>query len=97
MSELPADARLGAIRLRAADVGLLRDFYERAIGLRALPSDDGISAVGAADGPLVELVGNPAHPSGRRGRRGCSTWRSSSRPGPTSPSRSAESSMRAGA
>ena len=62
MSELPADARLGAIRLRAADVGLLRDFYERAIGLRALPSDDGISAVGAADGPLVELVGKPDAP-----------------------------------
>jgi len=39
VSELPADTRLGAIRLRAGDAGLLRDFYERVIGLRTLASE----------------------------------------------------------
>ena len=62
MGELPADTRLGSIRLRAGDVGLLRDFYERAIGLRALPSDDGVTTLGAGDGPLVELVSAPDAP-----------------------------------
>ena len=63
MGELPAATRLGAIRLRAGDVGLLRDFYERAIGLRALESDDGIASLGAGDGPLVELVSDPDAPA----------------------------------
>ena len=36
MGRLPADARLGAIRLRAGDVGRLRDFYETTIGLEQL-------------------------------------------------------------
>ena len=56
MGELPAATRLGASRLRVGDVGLLRDFYERAIGLRSLTSEDGVIALGAGDGTLVELV-----------------------------------------
>jgi catechol 2,3-dioxygenase len=63
MGELPADTRLGAIRLRAGDVGLLRDFYERAIGLRGLESGDGVVALGAGNGPLVELVSDPDAPA----------------------------------
>ena len=63
MGELPADTRLGAIRLRAGDVGLLRDFYERVIGLRAIASEDGVTALGAGDGPLVELVSDPDAPA----------------------------------
>jgi catechol 2,3-dioxygenase len=63
VAELPADTRLGAIRLRAGDVGLLRDFYERAIGLQALASEDGVTALGAGDGALVELVSDPDAPT----------------------------------
>lgn len=63
MGELPATTRLGAIRLRTADVGLLSDFYERAIGLRPQSSQDGVTALGAGDGPLVELVSVPDAPS----------------------------------
>ena len=70
MTELPAGTRLGAIRLRAGDVGLMRDFYERAIGLRALPSGDGVTALGAGDGPLVELVSAPDAPARPRGTTG---------------------------
>jgi catechol 2,3-dioxygenase len=62
MGELPAETRLGSIRLRAADVGLLRDFYERAIGLRPGSTNDGVVALGAGDGPLVELVSDPDAP-----------------------------------
>src|SRR5689334_15475969 len=70
VTELPAGTRLGAIRLRAGDVGLMRDFYERAIGLRALPSGDGVTALGAGDGPLVELVSAPDAPARPRGTTG---------------------------
>jgi catechol 2,3-dioxygenase len=62
MGELPDATRLGAIRLVAGDVGLLRDFYERAIGLRALPSDDGVTPLGTGGDPLVELVSDPDAP-----------------------------------
>jgi catechol 2,3-dioxygenase len=63
MAELPDDTRLGAIRLRAGDVGLLRDFYERAIGLQALAAEDGVTALGTGDGAIVELVSDPEAPS----------------------------------
>ena len=62
MGELPDETRLGAIRLRAGDVGLMRDFYQRVIGLRPLPAEGGIAALGAGDGPLVELHPDPDAP-----------------------------------
>jgi catechol 2,3-dioxygenase len=62
VGELPADTRLGAIWLRAGDIGLLRDFYERVIGLRAIASEDGVTALGAGDASLVELVSDPDAP-----------------------------------
>ena len=47
MGELPADARLGAIRLRVADVDLVRGFYEaRDRSAHARRVDDGITALG---------------------------------------------------
>jgi catechol 2,3-dioxygenase len=56
MGELPADARLGAIRLRVGDLDRLRRFYEEAIGLRVLPGNGTVTALGVEDGrPLVEL------------------------------------------
>jgi catechol 2,3-dioxygenase len=62
MGLLPADTRLGAIRLRAADAGRLRDFYETTIGLERLDGEEGVVTVGAAGTPLVELVSAPAAP-----------------------------------
>ncbi|HEX6724767.1 MAG TPA: VOC family protein [Gaiella sp.] len=57
MGRLPADARLGAIRLRAGDVGRLREFYETTIGLRPLDDADGdVVSLGVDGAPLVELV-----------------------------------------
>jgi catechol 2,3-dioxygenase len=55
MGELPAETRLGSIRLRTADAGLLRDFYQRVIGLRPLAADGRVTALGAGDSVLVEL------------------------------------------
>jgi catechol 2,3-dioxygenase len=62
VGELPDATRLGAIRLRAGDVGLLRDFYQRVIGLRPLPVENGVSALGAGDVTLVELDPDPDAP-----------------------------------
>ena len=62
MGELPADARLGAIRLRVGDLDRLRDFYERTIGLRAIGVSGDITTMGANGAPLVELVAEPEAP-----------------------------------
>jgi catechol 2,3-dioxygenase len=62
MGELPADARLGAIRLRVGDVETMRRFYEATIGLRTLGTTDGVTALGAGDEALVELIADPAAP-----------------------------------
>jgi catechol 2,3-dioxygenase len=59
---LPPETRLGAIRLRAADVERLRTFYEETIGLRAMEGYDGVVALGAGGTPLVELVADPNAP-----------------------------------
>jgi len=63
MGELPAGARLGAIRLRVGDAAAMRSFYETAIGLSALGTENGLTALGADGGePLVELVADPHAP-----------------------------------
>ena len=63
MGELPADARLGAIRLRVGDLDRLRRFYEEAIGLRVLPGNGTVTALGVEEGqPLVELEPDPDAP-----------------------------------
>ncbi len=62
MAELPDATRLGAIRLKIGDVGLLRDFYQRVIGLQPLAADGGVAALGVGDGALVELDPDPAAP-----------------------------------
>ena len=63
MTSLPADTRLGAIRLRAGDVDRLRAFYETTIGLELLGADDGVTALGVDGRPLVELVPGPDAPA----------------------------------
>jgi len=62
MGELPADARLGAIRLRVGDLDRLCDFYERTIGLRVIGVNGDITAMGVNGAPLVELVADPDAP-----------------------------------
>ena len=63
MGRLPADARLGAIRLRAGDIERLRDFYETTIGLELLEGEDDVVSLGVDGSPLVELVPGPDAPS----------------------------------
>jgi catechol 2,3-dioxygenase len=63
MGEVPADARLGAIRLRVGDLERLSRFYTEAIGLGELPGEDGVVVLGVErDAPLVELEGAPDAP-----------------------------------
>jgi catechol 2,3-dioxygenase len=61
MGELPADARLGAIRLRAADAERLARFYEEAIGLEVV-EDGPITGLGVDGRALVELEPDPDAP-----------------------------------
>jgi catechol 2,3-dioxygenase len=61
MGELPADARLGAIRLRVADVERLTRFYEEAIGLRLLEHGP-VARLGVDGHALVELEHTPDAP-----------------------------------
>jgi catechol 2,3-dioxygenase len=64
VGELPPTARLGAIRLRVADVDRLTRFYEEAIGLRPLSNGDGVTRLGVAGGdPIVELEPAPGAPA----------------------------------
>jgi catechol 2,3-dioxygenase len=62
MAELPADARLGAIRLRVGDADRLTRFYEESIGLHVLHRDDGLTSLGVEGTPLVELEPAPDAP-----------------------------------
>jgi catechol 2,3-dioxygenase len=63
MGRLPADARLGAIRLRVGDVGRQRDFYATTIGLEPLEGENGLASLGVGGTPLVELLPDPEAPS----------------------------------
>jgi catechol 2,3-dioxygenase len=60
-ASLPAATTVGPVRLVAADAGRLRDFYQRAIGLRTEERDD-VVALGAGDRTLVELIERPDAP-----------------------------------
>ncbi len=52
---------MGTVRLTVSDLSRSREFYERALGLRAVELEDGAVALGAPDGPaLVELYGDSA-------------------------------------
>ena len=62
MGLLPAETRLGAIRLRAGDADRLRAFYEQTIGLECSATPTGVATLGAGGRPLVELLADPAAP-----------------------------------
>ncbi|MEA2397302.1 MAG: catechol 2,3-dioxygenase [Thermoleophilaceae bacterium] len=60
---IDAATDVGAVRLTVADVDRAQDFYERAIGLRAVERSGDVARLGAEPGrPLLELVGEPAAP-----------------------------------
>jgi len=49
----------GAVRLRVADLAGEREFYERAIGLRALETGDEMVRLGVDGTAVVELISSP--------------------------------------
>ena len=70
---LPADIRLGRVRLQVADLARSIGYYERVLGLRVIGRDSGVAVLGpmGEDTALVELhelAG--ARPVPRRGRLG---------------------------
>jgi catechol 2,3-dioxygenase len=57
------DTDIGTVRLTVADLERARDFYERALGLRATERNGASLALGAGgDAPLIELTGDAAAP-----------------------------------
>jgi len=71
---LPAETRLGAVRLQVADLARSIEYYQRVIGLRVLSQTPTTAILGGAAPdatPLVELHERPgATPVPRRGRLG---------------------------
>jgi catechol 2,3-dioxygenase len=54
---------MGTVRLTVADLARSRDYYQRALGLRATEREDGSLALGVDGGPtLIELTGDAAAP-----------------------------------
>jgi catechol 2,3-dioxygenase len=51
-----------AVRLRVADLGGQREFYEQAIGLSTLDLADGLARLGVDGTPVVELTAAPEAP-----------------------------------
>jgi catechol 2,3-dioxygenase len=57
------DTRVGAVRLRVADLDSVASFYERAVGLRTLAREGDVARLGVDGGPaLVELAAAPGAP-----------------------------------
>lgn len=70
---LPAEVRLGPVRLQIADLDRSVAYYERVVGLRAVERDRRQATLAAGDDPtpLVRLDERPgANPVPRRGRLG---------------------------
>jgi catechol 2,3-dioxygenase len=59
LERIHPDTRVGAVRLRVADLDRVTDFYERAIGLGTLGRSGDLVRLGAGDRSVVELVGVP--------------------------------------
>jgi catechol 2,3-dioxygenase len=70
---LPANLRLGPVRLQVADLARSLAWYRRVLGARVLDQRPGLAVLGAESGtgPLIELHEHPgANPIPRRGRLG---------------------------
>lgn len=71
--QLPADVRLGQVRLQVSNLDRSIAYYERIIGFRTIERSDSVATLGAhgEDTPLLELRERPdATPVPRRGRLG---------------------------
>lgn len=71
--QLPAETRIGTVRLQVADLGRSLEWYQRVLGLRVLSQGPGTAALGplGGDTALLELREHPgALPPPRRGRLG---------------------------
>jgi len=71
-ARLPADTRLGRVRLVVADLARSGRFYQDVLGLVAITAEERHLTLGTGDGePLIELVEHPgARPVPTRGRLG---------------------------
>jgi catechol 2,3-dioxygenase len=67
---IPPETTVGPVNLTVADLDRTRDFYERAIGLRALKASGEVVRLGADGVPAVELSGRPQAPARPPGTTG---------------------------
>jgi catechol 2,3-dioxygenase len=67
---IPPETTIGPVNLTVADLDRTREFYERAIGLRALEGSAEATRLGADGVPVVELSGRPEAPPRPRGTTG---------------------------
>ena len=70
---LPAETRIGTVRLQVSDLARSLAYYERVLGFRTLNRSGGIATLGPVDGdsPILELREKPGvNPVPKRGRLG---------------------------
>jgi catechol 2,3-dioxygenase len=57
---LPADLSMGTVMLKVADMKLMTDYYQRALGLEVVAEEDGGVYLGRLKRPLVHLAPAPS-------------------------------------
>ena len=70
---LPAETRIGTVRLQVSDLARSLAFYERVLGFRTLNRSGGVATLGPVEGdtPILELREKPGvNPVPKRGRLG---------------------------
>lgn len=68
---LPAETRVGRVRLQVADLARSLAYYRDVMGFRVLERSGKVAVLGAGDAPLIQLHASPgATPVPRRGRLG---------------------------
>src|SRR6266516_3668593 len=60
--ELPPETAIGAVHLVVRDLERSLEFYRRAIGFQLDRRDDSVAVLGAGDGSLLVLRGDPSAP-----------------------------------
>ena len=59
---MPADLKLGSVRLIAGDIDMMSSFYRRALGMEVLDSSPELVRLGTGSGGTVELLSRPDAP-----------------------------------